>query len=164
MRRVLINSIWAARRLKLIVDAHKQDVNAKSLTPLAETEEILAPCLSARVETSTRRLRSDVKFQQGRRGCSDTVLLQHSLTKLRPSSLNRHQPAHQSGTKLALETPGRSFALCVTENLSHTHRGTATVSLVLPAHVMQFCEVTGALSTGAIATDVRNVTERRWPH
>ena len=52
----------AARRLNLMVDADKQGdvpsyVNARCVTPLAETDEILAPDLRAQdVEASTGRL------------------------------------------------------------------------------------------------------------
>ena len=49
----------AARRLNLIVDAHKQGsapphVNAKCLTPLAETDEILAQGLRAHLSRPAR--------------------------------------------------------------------------------------------------------------
>ena len=62
-----------ARRLNLIVDAHKQggapsNVNAKYLTPLAGTGEILARrSPSPPVETNTRRLGSDAKREESGR-------------------------------------------------------------------------------------------------
>ena len=72
----------AARRLNLMVDVHKRGdapsyVNAKKLTPLAETDEILAPGLRAHM---SRRAREDLEVMQSARKADAAATMTGSTT------------------------------------------------------------------------------------
>ena len=72
----------AAKRLKLMVDAHKQGgapfyVNAKYLTRLAENDEILAPGLRAHM---SRRARQDWEVLQSARKADAAATMTDSTT------------------------------------------------------------------------------------